>query len=123
MSASIVSGMDAAPVFEAGEEVLDLVALSIELGVVTLLDTVLGMWRDARRDAAFFQGMAECYGTVGAVGKQVPRGRQVLSHAQSGWVVASLAFGKTHKQGSSITVAHDMQLSGQSAAAASDTSG
>ena len=44
MSASIVSGLDAPPVFEAGEEVLDLVALSIELGVVTFLDTMLGMW-------------------------------------------------------------------------------
>lgn len=115
--------MDAPPVFKAGEEVLDLVALSIEPGVVTMLDLVLGMGRDARRDAAFFQGMAEGYGTVGAVGEQVSGGRQVLSHAQGGWVIARLTFGKAHKQGPSVTVAHDMQLGGQSAPAASDTSG
>lgn len=85
--------MDAPPVFEAGEEVLDLVALSIEPGVVTMLDTVLGMGRDARRDAAFFQGVSERYGTVGAVSEQVPGGRHILSHAQGGWVIARLAFG------------------------------
>lgn len=66
--------MDAPPVFEAGEEVLDLVALSIEPGVVTMLDTVLGMGRDARRDAAFFQCVSERYGTVGAVSEQCRAG-------------------------------------------------
>ena len=115
--------MDAPRVFEAGDEVLDLVALSTELDVIALLDTVLGMGRDARRDVTFFERMTEGYGTVSAVSEQVLCGRQVLSHDEGCRMIASLASGKAHKQGPSITVAHDMQFGGQSTWAASDTSG
>lgn len=123
VSASIVSTVDAPPIFKACEEVLDLVALSIELGVVALLDAMLGMGRDTRHDAAFFESLTESYGTIGAVGEQVTGGRQILSHDEGGRVIARLSLGKTQKQGASLAVAHDMQLAGQAASATSDTSG
>jgi hypothetical protein len=48
--ASVVSGCDAAPVLDSAEQVLDLVALAIELLVVVILDLAVGLWRDAGDD-------------------------------------------------------------------------
>ena len=52
MSTSVVSGVDAAPILEACEQVLDLVALAVEDRIVGVLDAVAGMGRDAGCDAA-----------------------------------------------------------------------
>ena len=70
MSASVVSGVDASPVLEAGEQVLDAMALLVEDRIVGVLNAVLGMGRDAGRYAPIDQGLAERRGTVGPVGKQ-----------------------------------------------------
>ena len=56
MSASVVAGVDAAPVLEASEHVLDLVPLAIEFAVVVDRLLAIGFGRDARRDAAFGKG-------------------------------------------------------------------
>ena len=68
MGASVVSGVDAPPVLEAGEEVLDLVSLAIEDGIVAVLDFVAAMRRDAGDDAALVERFTEADRTVGAVG-------------------------------------------------------
>ena len=59
MNASIVAGVDAAPVLEAGEEILDFVALPVKDGVVGGLDFVLDVRRDAWGDAAYGKSIAE----------------------------------------------------------------
>lgn len=59
MSASVISGVDATPVHEAGEQVLDLVSLAIEYRIVAVLDLVPGVGRNARDDAALAEGVAE----------------------------------------------------------------
>jgi len=59
MGASVVSGVDAAPVLEAGEHVLDPVALPVEDAIVVMLDAVAGMRRDAGCDALVGEGLPE----------------------------------------------------------------
>lgn len=43
MCASVVAGMDAAPVLESAEHVLDLVALAVEGAVVRDRDSAVGL--------------------------------------------------------------------------------
>jgi hypothetical protein len=69
--AGFVSGVDAPPVFEAGEHVLDLVPLTVEDRIIGMLDTVLGMRRDAGRDVLPDKRLVEARGTVGPIGQQM----------------------------------------------------
>ena len=69
MSTSIVSGVDAPPVFEARKHVLDPVALPVEGSIVAMLDAMLGMRWNAGRDAAFNERLAEGRRTVGSIGQ------------------------------------------------------
>lgn len=78
VSAAVVSGMDSSPVLEAGEGVLDLVALAVENRIVVMLDAVFCMGRNARSDAALDEGIAEADRAIGTVGEQVAGWRQVL---------------------------------------------
>lgn len=57
MGAPAVTGVDAPPVLEADEYVLDLVALTVEYATVVVLDAVLGMRWNAGRDALVGQGL------------------------------------------------------------------
>jgi hypothetical protein len=57
--APVVSGVDSAPVLEAREHVLDLVAFSVEDRIVGVLDAMLGMGRDAGSDAPSGERLAE----------------------------------------------------------------
>ena len=60
MSAAIVSGCDAPPVLELCEEVLDLVALTVEHPVVFEGDLAAPARRDAGLDALGEKRLAEC---------------------------------------------------------------
>jgi hypothetical protein len=44
--------VDAPPVFDFGEQVLDQVALFVDRFVIVILHLAVGFWRDARGDAA-----------------------------------------------------------------------
>ena len=59
MGASVVAGVNAPPVLEPSEHVLDLVPLAIECAIVVDRLLAIGFGRDARRDAAFGKGLAE----------------------------------------------------------------
>ncbi len=112
MSASVVSGMDAAPVFETGEHVLDPVALPVEDRIVAVLDAMAGVGRYTRRDAPLFQRLAEACGTVGSIGQQEVSGGQLFDHRRSGLVVVGLSLAQMQQQRSSFTVADHLQLGG-----------
>ena len=59
MSTSVVSGVDAPPVFELGEGILDPVALAVENAIIVMLDAVLCVGRDTGRDALVEQSLPE----------------------------------------------------------------
>lgn len=70
MSVAIIASCDAPPVLEPGEQVLDCVALPVELLVVGVMDLAVGGWLNARRDASRGEGVAEPVAVVTFVGQQ-----------------------------------------------------
>jgi len=121
--ASVVSSVDAPPVLEAGEHVLDPVALPVEQRIIAVLDTVLGMRRDAGCDALADERFAEASGTVGPIGQQMAGRWQFVEHGSGGSVIVGLAFAQVQQQRTSLVVANHLQLGGQTASGPSDTSG
>jgi hypothetical protein len=67
--------VDAPPVFEAAEHVLDLMALFVEDGVMWDRDLAVGFRRNAGGDAALCKGGAEPVGVVTLVGGCLATGR------------------------------------------------
>ena len=92
MSASVVSGVDAPPILEAGKGVLDPVALPVEDAIVAVLDAMPGVGRDAWRDVPLDQSLAEGGRAVGPVSEQEARGRQMFKDGSSGLVIVGLAL-------------------------------
>ncbi len=88
-----------------------------------MLDTMLGMGRDAGRDAAFDERLAEGRGTVGPISEQGFGGRQVLDHCGGGLVIIGLPFAQMQQSRAPLVVTDHLQLCSQSASAASNTSG
>ena len=70
MGAAVVSGVDAAPIFESPEHVFDFVALLVEEGVIGDRDLPIGFRGDAGGDAALCEGGAEPIGIVALVGEK-----------------------------------------------------
>ena len=71
MGAAVVSGVDAPPIFEASEHVFDLVALSVEDGVIGDGDLPIGFRGNTGGDAALCEGGAEPIGVVALVGEKL----------------------------------------------------
>ena len=69
MGATVVTGVDALPVFEPSEHVFDLVALFVEDGVIGDGDLPIGFRGDAGDDAALGEVGAEPVGVVTLVGQ------------------------------------------------------
>ena len=67
MGATVVSGVDATPIFEAPEHVFDLVALLIEEGVIGDRDLPIGFRGDAGGDPSLCEGGAKPIGVVGVI--------------------------------------------------------
>ena len=62
--AAIVAGVDAAPVLELAEHILDAVTLAVELPVVRDWHLAVDLGRDARLDATLGQGLAQPVGVI-----------------------------------------------------------
>lgn len=88
-----------------------------------MLNAVLSVRRNAGGDAPFIQGLSEGSGTISPVGEQESGGWQLLYDSGSGLVVVGLPLAQMQQQRASPVVAHHLQLAGQAAPAASDTSG
>ena len=73
MGASVVTRVDAPPVLEPAEHVLDLVALAIEHAVVFDRYFSIGLGGDAGGDFALCESLAEPVGVVALVGEEFPR--------------------------------------------------
>ena len=108
--------MDAAPVLEACEQVLDPVALAIEDRIIAVPDPMLGMGWNAGGDAALDERLAEGGGTVGSVGQQGVGGRQVFDHCGSGLVIIGLPLAQMQQQRASLAIADHLQLAGRTGA-------
>lgn len=70
MGTPIVTGVDAPPVFEFSEHVLDLVAAFVERTIERDFGFTIGFWRNAGLDAARFERLAEPICIVALVAEQ-----------------------------------------------------
>lgn len=82
-----------------------------------------GMRRNAWADASLDQCLAEGRRTVGPIDQQGVCLGQVLDHCGGGLVIVGLPFSQVQHERASFAIADHLQLGGQSASAASDTSG
>ena len=123
MCASVVAGCDAAPVLDPVEDVLDLVALAVEVLVIVDPDLAVGAWRDARGDAAFGQSSPEPVAVVALVAQQFLGVGQHRKQQESALVIAHLAFGEEQDDRASLAIADGVQLGVQPALGPPDTSG
>src|SRR3546814_5782096 len=104
MSAAVVAGMDASPVFEPAEHVLDLVPLAVEDTIMLDRLFAVGFRRDARRDAALGESLAEPVGVVALVAEQLLRRRseehtsELQSLMRNSYAVFCLKKKKKRKQ-------------------------
>jgi len=79
--------------------------------------------RDAGGDAPVSKSFAKPVGIIAPV-RQHRRGwRQGIDEDRCAFVIAGLSFGECQADGTPATIANGMELDGQSATAASDTSG
>lgn len=72
MGASVVAGVDAAPVLELAEHILDFVALAVERSVEGERSLTVGFWRDAGFDTAPGERLTESVGIIAFVAEQDP---------------------------------------------------
>ena len=110
MRASVISGRDASPVLDPAEDVLDLVALALEVFVVMVLDLAVFARRDARGSALRDQRGPEPVAVIALVAQQFLGAWQGIEQQNSALVVAHLALGEHHHDGAAFTVADCMQL-------------
>ncbi len=103
MGAAVVAGVDAPPIFQLAEHVLDLVALSVERLVMGYLDFSVWFLWDTGLIVATCKGIAEPVGIVSLVRQQRLRRGQRRQQGRRSGVVADLACGQ--KQGAGPTLA------------------
>lgn len=123
MGASVVAGSDAPPVLELGEQVLDLVMLVVERGVVGVWDFAAPAGGDARLDAPGFPFLADPGAVIAAIGDEMRGWRQGVEHETGALVVAHLAFGQEQDDRPAVTVADSVELGVQPALGSPDTTG
>ena len=123
VGASVIAGVDASPVLEAGEHILDAMALPVERSVVGYMDPAIDLGRDAGGDASFGESIAEPVGVIAPVGEHGVGGWQGIDQQGSAFEVAGLSLRERQADGTAAAIAYGMELGGQSATAAPDTSG
>ena len=123
MGASIVAGVDASPVFEASEHVLDFVPLTVEDSVVADRRLAVCSARNTGCNAALLEFFAEPIGIVASIAEQFSCRRQRIQHQGRAFVVAYLSFVQHKNDRLPLAIADGMQLGVQAALRAPDTSG
>jgi hypothetical protein len=121
--ASVVAGVDTAPVFELSEHVLDEVALPVEHRIVRDMDLAVGLGRDAGDGFAGGERLAEPVCVIALVRDHRLGPGQAVEQQGRPFVVTHLAFGDQHHQKAAVAVADGVQLIVQAAFGAPDTSG
>lgn len=123
MGASVVSCCDAPPILDASEQVLDLVALSVEPFVVGQRHAAASRGGNAGLDPPFAQGRPEAVAVITSVADEISGGRKPVEHQVRTLVIAHLAFCEQHDQGAAGAVADDVKLGVQAAFRPTKTAG
>ena len=120
---SVIAGMDASPVLEFSEHVLDLVAAAVEFSVEGRRVLPVGFWRYAGGDTALDEGLAEPVRVIALVAQQRFALGKRVNHERGPLVVAHLSFAEQQDDRATLTVTDGMKLGVQASLGASDTAG
>lgn len=123
MSAPVISGVDATPVLDASEHVLDAMPLTIENAVVGYGGLAVALRRDTGGNALCGERVTEPVGVLSPVCEHGGGGRQGIDEQGGALVIAGLPFGQHQADGTPAAVADRMEFGCQSTATASDTAG
>lgn len=123
LAASVAAGSDPAPVLDAGEQVLDAVALPAERAVMASRVPAPALGRYAGRDPLVSKGFAEPAGVMALVGQKHPGGRQIARQAKAPLSIAHLPCRQEERQRTPAPVADRVQPRVQPAFGAPDGAG
>lgn len=94
MDASVITVVDAAPVIEPAEDILDLLTLAIEGCIVLDGHPSVGLRRDAGGVAALGQDVMESIGIIASVSEQRPGSGEGIDHQMIGLSALSGKLGE-----------------------------
>ena len=123
MSASVVSGVDASPVFEPSEHILDFVAAPVEHFVEGGRILPVGSRWNAGGDATLDQSLTEPVCVIPPISQQRLGPGKRIDHERSAPIVAHLTFAEQQDDRASFAVTDGMELGVQAPFCAPDTSG
>ena len=110
MSAAVVAGVNAPPIFQLAEHVLDLVALAVERPVMGYLDFPVSFKWDAGFIISICKGFSEPVGVVALVRQERLRRRQRRQQGRRSGVIADLARRQKQGAGPALAVANRVQF-------------
>ena len=110
MGAAVIPCMDASPVLEFSEHVLNLVALTIEPCIMRDGYLAVDFRGNAGSDAALSQSGSKPVSVVAPVRQQRLGLRKGLDHQRCALIVTHLSFAEQHDQRSPLAIANSMQL-------------
>ena len=123
MRAAVIAGVDASPVLEFSEHVLDLVATAVEFPVEGGRVFPVRLWRYAGGDAARNERPAESIRVISLVAQQRFGLGKRINHECCPLVVAHLSFAEQQNDRAALTVTYGMKLGVQASLGAPDTAG
>ena len=98
MCASVIAGVDAPPILELSEHVLDFMAVSIEATVIWNLDFAVGFRGDTGLNSTVSKGGAEPICVISLVAQKLPGFWNCGQHQCRPFEVAHLPFAQEHDQ-------------------------
>jgi hypothetical protein len=116
----VVSGGDAAEVFQTAEHALDSISPAIEHVAERRLEAAVGLRRDVRRGALLVDGLAHRIGVVAAISNQQRVGRQERQQCEGGTAIGGLAAGQREGARPAMFVGQRVEFGGAPAPADAD---
>ena len=110
MGAAVVAGVDASPVLEPAEHVLDSVALAIERGIVWDRHLAVCLCGDAGGDFALCQGDPKLVGILALVAEQDLGIGEGVYHQRGTFIVAHLTFAEQHDERPALATAWSLEF-------------
>ena len=110
MRASVVASVDAAPILEPAEHVLDLVPTSVKHCIVWDLDFTVGFRWDAGLDFPLGQGGAKPVCVVAFVTEQGFGFGKSVDHQRRSFEITHLSVAEQHDQRPAMAIANRVQL-------------
>lgn len=116
----VISGGDAAKVFEPTEHALDRIPSSIEHAAERRLEAAVGLRRDVRSGTLLVDGVTHGIGVIAAISDQQRVGRQEREQGERSTAIGGLAAGQSEGARPAMFVGQRVKFGGAPAPADAD---